>query len=140
EEMRHVLDLAQRATPPNSGPPDIAPSTPIAEQPGRPSQQHADATGDGKPPEQEPSVATYPPYDEPAATSDVTITSIEFPERLDYYYARLTMTELRVPGGVTRVGHWGDSALGNDGVTSAIRRRMQRRFGDAGHGFHVLAR
>jgi lysophospholipase L1-like esterase len=35
---------------------------------------------------------------------------------------------------------WGDSVLGNDGITHALRRRMQVRFGDAGHGFIVVGR
>ena len=30
--------------------------------------------------------------------------------------------------------------LGNDGITYAIRLAMQARFGDAGHGFHLLSR
>src|SRR5690606_27994192 len=31
------------------------------------------------------------------------------------------------------------SAIGLDGIPGAIRRRMQARFGDAGHGFHLIA-
>lgn len=54
------------------------------------------------------------------------------------FYDALTRTDIGYAGAVTRVGHWGDSVLGNDGITSAIRRRMQARFGDAGHGFHAL--
>ncbi|RMG98570.1 MAG: hypothetical protein D6705_05515, partial [Deltaproteobacteria bacterium] len=40
---------------------------------------------------------------------------------------------------VVRVVHFGDSAIGVDGIPGAIRRRMQARFGDAGHGFHAIA-
>lgn len=86
------------------------------------------------------SVKTYPPYVAETEADDDKLTPIEFPERLDYFYSRLTRTELGKPKAVTRVGHWGDSVLGDDGVTHAIRRRLQRRFGDAGHGFHVLGR
>jgi lysophospholipase L1-like esterase len=30
--------------------------------------------------------------------------------------------------------------LGGDGLTNAVRKRLQERFGDAGHGFHALSR
>lgn len=59
-------------------------------------------------------------------------------EALEPYYEALTRTDIGYAGAVTRAGHWGDSVLGVDGITSAIRRRMQARFGDAGHGFHAL--
>lgn len=63
---------------------------------------------------------------------------LENSERLDPFYAALTRTDLHLPGAVTRVSHYGDSAVGNDGITAAIRAKMQARFGDAGHGFHLL--
>ncbi|HVZ35228.1 MAG TPA: GDSL-type esterase/lipase family protein, partial [Polyangiaceae bacterium] len=44
------------------------------------------------------------------------------------------------PGAITRAGQWGDSVLGGDGLTAALRQRLQARFGDAGHGFHDLSR
>jgi len=59
-------------------------------------------------------------------------------EALAPYYEALTRTDIGYAGAVTRAGHWGDSVLGNDGITSALRRRLQARFGDAGHGFHAL--
>jgi len=58
---------------------------------------------------------------------------------LDRFFAALAATDARVPGSITRVVHWGDSAIGMDGIPGAIRRRMQNRFGDAGHGFHLMA-
>ncbi len=88
----------------------------------------------------DPDAKTYPPYvAEPLADGE-KFTPIDFVDKLDHFYSRLTLTELGKPKAVTRVGHWGDSVLGDDGVTHAIRRRLQRRFGDAGHGFHVLGR
>lgn len=99
---------------------------------------------DEKVPTQLPSAGsdakTYPPYSAETSAEGDKVTPIEFADRLDYFFSRLTLTELRKPKAVTRVGHWGDSVLGDDGVTHAIRRRLQRRFGDAGHGFHVLGR
>jgi lysophospholipase L1-like esterase len=65
---------------------------------------------------------------------------IEPPEALDYYFRKLALADLGVPGAIARAGHWGDSILGVDGITSGIRRRLQRRFGDAGHGFHLMDR
>jgi lysophospholipase L1-like esterase len=65
---------------------------------------------------------------------------IEPPEALDHYFRKLTLADLGVPGAIARAGHWGDSVLGVDGITSAIRRRLQTRFGDAGHGFHLMDR
>lgn len=63
---------------------------------------------------------------------------LERPEALERFYAALTRTHLGLPGAITRVVHYGDSAIGNDGITGAIRSKMQARFGDAGHGFHLL--
>ncbi|GEM_PF-443153 len=65
---------------------------------------------------------------------------LENGEALHGFYEALASTDLGVSGAITRVGHFGDSVLGNDGITSAIRRRMQARFGDAGHGFHSLVK
>ncbi len=41
-------------------------------------------------------------------------------------------------GAMARVAHYGDSSIATDRITSTVRRRLQRRFGDGGHGF-VLA-
>lgn len=79
----------------------------------------------------------YAPHADEAEPVEVPIESLE---ALDYYYGQLTLTELGVPGAITRASHWGDSVLGGDGLTHAIRRRLQERFGDAGHGFHALSR
>jgi lysophospholipase L1-like esterase len=65
---------------------------------------------------------------------------IESPEFLSHYLGQLTLTDLQLPGAITRAGQWGDSVLGGDGLTHALRQRLQARFGDAGHGFHALSR
>ncbi len=83
--------------------------------------------------------AKFPEY-RPHEDDDLDVDMpLEHPEALDHFYEALTLTELGYPGAVTRVSHWGDSVLGNDGITSAIRFKLQARFGDAGHGFHSLA-
>ena len=58
---------------------------------------------------------------------------------LDAFYAELARSDAGVAGAVTRVVHWGDSVIGLDGIPGAIRARMQARFGDSGHGFHLMA-
>jgi len=63
---------------------------------------------------------------------------LENVETLDSFYASLAASELGYAGAITRVLHYGDSAIGNDGIPGAIRMKMQARFGDAGHGFHLL--
>lgn len=65
---------------------------------------------------------------------------IENPEALEHYFGQLTLTDLKIAGAITRAGQWGDSVLGGDGLTFALRKRLQERFGDAGHGFHALSK
>jgi len=55
------------------------------------------------------------------------------PHSLDRFF-----TSLR-EGQVTRVLHYGDSPTTADSITSGIRRQLQKRFGDAGHGFLLIA-
>ena len=87
-----------------------------------------------------PPVAEGPPPYEPHPDDDEPVPqSLELPSptALDPFYAALTRTDARYAGAVTRVTQWGDSAIANDNVSSAMRFAMQRRFGDAGHGFHL---
>lgn len=65
---------------------------------------------------------------------------IEFIEAMDAYYRQLTLVDLKVPNTLARAGHWGDSIIAADGLTSKIRSLMQERFGNGGHGFHVGSR
>lgn len=87
-----------------------------------------------------PDELRYLPYQahEQDPTPEELVVSLENPDALASYYTALSLTDAGYQGAITRTGHWGDSVLGNDGITSAIRRRMQARFGDAGHGFHAL--
>jgi lysophospholipase L1-like esterase len=66
---------------------------------------------------------------------------VEDPSKaLDSFYASLSRTDARQPGAVTRITHYGDSPITNDGITSTVRRLMQEQYGDAGHGFILLDR
>lgn len=59
---------------------------------------------------------------------------------LDCFYAALARTERRVPGAITRVSHYGDSPTTADLITGDIRAMLQLRYGNAGHGFILLAK
>ena len=59
---------------------------------------------------------------------------------LDSFYDALRRTESKQPGAVTRILHYGDSPTTADSITSDVRRLLQERFGDAGHGFLLIAK
>lgn len=54
---------------------------------------------------------------------------------LDRFYQALARTD-----GVTRIVHYGDSPTTADLITGDIRRLLQARYGDAGHGFILPAK
>lgn len=67
------------------------------------------------------------------------LLAIEDPQRsMHRYYRSLKRVQDKKFGAVTRMLHYGDSLITGDYVTQTVRRLMQTRFGDAGHGF-VLA-
>jgi lysophospholipase L1-like esterase len=59
---------------------------------------------------------------------------------LDRFYQALWRTEKREPDAVTRIVHYGDSPTTADLVTGEVRKILQKRFGDAGHGFILAAK
>lgn len=65
---------------------------------------------------------------------------IENVANLRPFYEALERTAQREPGALTRVGHYGDSSIATDLITHTIRRRLQGRFGDGGHGWLLIAR
>ncbi len=56
------------------------------------------------------------------------------------FYRALEKTARGDAGAITRVGHYGDSSIATDLITSTIRENLQARFGDAGHGFVLAAK
>ena len=56
------------------------------------------------------------------------------------FYRALEKTAREEPGAITRVGHYGDSSIATDLITSTVREQLQSRFGDAGHGFVIAAK
>ena len=58
---------------------------------------------------------------------------------LDPFYASLARTLRKDAGAITRILHYGDSVIAGDLISGTMRRRLQERFGDAGHGFILIA-
>ena len=86
-----------------------------------------------------PGLPAYRPHPDDAL---VVGQPLEMPtdDALDSFFAALARSDAGYEGAITRVSHWGDSVIASDNVSSALRTAMQRRFGDAGHGFHLLAK
>ena len=55
------------------------------------------------------------------------------------FFAALSRTESKLPGAITRIAHFGDSIIVSDYVSGTLRRKLQASFGDAGHGFVLIA-
>lgn len=66
--------------------------------------------------------------------------SIENPKALKYFFEALRHVAEQEPGATVRVAHYGDSSVAADEITQTVRRKMQLRFGDAGHGFMLMAK
>jgi lysophospholipase L1-like esterase len=59
---------------------------------------------------------------------------------LDKFYAALWRTERGEPMAITRILHYGDSPTTADLITGDTRQLLQKRFGDAGHGFTLIGK
>ncbi len=66
---------------------------------------------------------------------DAKVPDIEFPEALDPFFEKLAQALRGVPGVTLRIAAYGDSNWTNDRTAGDIRRRLQKVFGDAGHGW-----
>ena len=86
------------------------------------------------------STAALPDLD-PGVRATLRTIGIEDPSghALDSFFARLARTDRKEAGAVTRILHYGDSTIASDYVSGTMRRRLQARFGDAGHGFILIA-
>ena len=81
------------------------------------------------------------PVFHPHAMSRDAVPGLSDPTgNLRHFYAALWRTDRRMPGAVTRVLHYGDSPTTADLVTADIRDLLQHQFGNAGHGFVLIAR
>ena len=60
---------------------------------------------------------------------------------LDRFHQALSRTQTaRGPDGIARILYIGDSAVVGDGMTGALRRILQTRYGDAGAGFLMVGK
>jgi lysophospholipase L1-like esterase len=84
--------------------------------------------------------AELPPID-PTVAATLRSDPIVDPggHALDAFFARLARTDRGESGAVTRILHYGDSTIASDYISGTVRRRLQARFGDAGHGFILIA-
>jgi len=60
-------------------------------------------------------------------------------QALTGFFRALTRTAQHLPQAVTRIAHFGDSIVVSDLVSGTLRRKLQAEFGDAGHGFMLIA-
>ncbi|MEZ4324301.1 MAG: GDSL-type esterase/lipase family protein [Polyangiales bacterium] len=56
------------------------------------------------------------------------------------FYEALRRAALGEPGALARAAHYGDSTIATDHLTHTVRHRLQRRFGDGGHGFILISK
>jgi lysophospholipase L1-like esterase len=61
-------------------------------------------------------------------------------DALKPFFQALWRTESKQAGAVTRILHYGDSPVTADSITADVRSLMQDAFGDAGHGFILIAK
>jgi lysophospholipase L1-like esterase len=93
-----------------------------------------------RPPEQ---IAKLPPSAEVLLSKKI-VTAGKIPVLADPYgalnrfFSALARTQARQPGAVTRILHYGDSPTTADLITADVRALLQRRFGDAGHGYVLI--
>ena len=62
------------------------------------------------------------------------------PGSLDVFFEALMQAELHAPAAQVRVLHYGDSPTTADMITADVRQLLQTQFGDAGHGYHLIAK
>jgi len=66
---------------------------------------------------------------------------LRLPEKsFDTFFTALRRAELKQEAGIARIVHYGDSPTTADLITADIRQMLQTQFGDAGHGFHLIAK
>lgn len=76
-----------------------------------------------------------------AVLEDKPPISIDLPEGegLSKFFDKLMAVENKTPGATARIVYYGDSIVASDFITGKLRRLLQERFGDAGHGYAIAA-
>lgn len=60
-------------------------------------------------------------------------------QALSKFYAALSRVQQHPPDSQAHIIHFGDSLIASDYVSGTLRRLLQKQFGDAGHGFSLIA-
>ncbi len=55
------------------------------------------------------------------------------------FFDKLMRVENKEPGATARILYYGDSIVASDFVSGMLRRKLQDRFGDGGHGYAIIA-
>jgi lysophospholipase L1-like esterase len=128
---------AEHADDPPDPPEQPPPAPPVVGEQALPASENTPTVNNALPAE---SKTTLPPVD-PIVNGTLHELPIEDPtgHALDAFFARLARTDRQEAGAVTRILHYGDSTIASDYVSGTVRRRLQARFGDAGHGFILIA-
>ncbi|MBW2734503.1 MAG: hypothetical protein JRH20_19120 [Deltaproteobacteria bacterium] len=108
---------------------------------------HAERTLLNFVPEKAQAPKSTPPHDlgatpiviPPAEIADVKVKIEDPSHAMRAFYRALSRTGQSEKGAITRISHWGDSAIAPDKITAVARILLQKRFGDAGHGFILAA-
>ena len=126
-------DAARDEAPP---PPPAAPIPTTGEQ-ALPASENTPTVNNALPAE---STASLPDIDPDVRATLRTVPIVDATgHTLDPFFARLARTDRKEDGAVTRILHYGDSTIASDYISGTMRRRLQARFGDAGHGFILIA-
>ncbi len=72
-------------------------------------------------------------------SDDPSPVAIAHPEVLKPFFEALGRVRRKEPGAQVRIAHYGDSLVTSDYVSGTVRRGLQARYGDAGHGFLLIA-
>ena len=58
---------------------------------------------------------------------------------LDNFFSALSRTQSKKDKSITRIAYFGDSIVVSDYISGTLRRKLQGTFGDAGHGYMLIA-
>ena len=73
-------------------------------------------------------------------TPPASVAIRDFGCGMNHFYSALARTEQKQPGAITRICHFGDSPISGDLISGAARTLLQAKFGDAGHGWILIAK
>jgi lysophospholipase L1-like esterase len=94
--------------------------------------------------ENQPAAAVIAPKSQGARVASKEYSGVAVPientAALASFFDSLGRSARGEPGAITRVAHYGDSSVAADEITHTARRKLQLRFGDAGHGFMLTAK